>query len=218
VLQLTNENLGYKQGLVLRNISLSIAEGERVALVGESGAGKSTLLTALQNRFHAKAALIPQDVGLVRNLSVFHNIYMGRLNANSTSRNLLNLVWPQKREVDQIKPLVGRLGLADELFKTTGELSGGQQQRTAVCRALYQGGPVVIGDEPVSAVDSNMAGQVMQSLGETFATVVLAMHDVELALKYSSRIIGLKDGEIALDQAANSLSRKDIDFLYASSG
>lgn len=214
MLQLTNENLGYKQGVVLRNISLSIAEGERVALIGESGAGKSTLLSALQTRFHAKAALIPQDVGLVRNLSVFHNIYMGRLNANSTPHNLLNLVWPQKQEIAEIRPLVERLGLVDQLFKTTGELSGGQQQRTAVCRSLYQGGPVVIGDEPVSAVDSNMANQVMEALCEKFETVVLAMHDVELALTYSSRIIGLKNGEIALDQAANTLSRKDIDFLY----
>ena len=104
--QLNNENLGYKQSTVLHNISLSIAKGERVALVGESGAGKSTLLLALQTRFKDKAALIPQDVGLVRNLSVFHNIYMGRLNVHGAGYNLLNLAWPQKREVDQIKTLV----------------------------------------------------------------------------------------------------------------
>ena len=212
--QLTNENLGYKQSTVLRNVSLSIAKGERVALVGESGAGKSTLLSALQSRFKDKAALIPQDVGLVRNLSVFHNVYMGRLNAHSTGYNLLNLAWPQRREVDQIRPLVERLGLSDQLFKSTGELSGGQQQRTAVCRALYQGGDAVIGDEPVSAVDNHMANRVMTALGEQFETVVLAMHDVELALKYSSRIIGIKGGEIRFDQSADQLSRQDLDFLY----
>ncbi len=216
--QLINENLGYKQGVVLHNISLSIVEGERIALIGESGAGKSTLLSALQSRFHAKAALIPQDIGLVRNLSVFHNIYMGRLNANSTAHNLLNLVWPQKKEVAEIRPLVERLGLSDNLFKTTGELSGGQQQRTAVCRALYQGGDAVIGDEPVSAVDRHMAGLVMETLYEKFDTAVLAMHDVDLALTYSSRIIGLKDEKIALDQSADTLTRKDVDFLYAVAG
>ena len=155
--QLTNANLGYKQGSVLRNISLEINEGERVALVGESGAGKSTLLAALQTQFQNKAALIPQDLGLVNNLSVFHNIYIGRLNTYSSVYNLLNLAWPQKREVEKIKPLVERLSLVDKLFKPTGELSGGQQQRTAICRALFQGGSAIIGDEPVSAVDKHMA-------------------------------------------------------------
>ncbi len=203
---------------MLHNISLSIQEGERVALIGESGAGKSTLLSALQNRFRDRAALIPQDVGLVRNLSVFHNIYMGRLDRRSTAYNLLNLAWPQKRDVAEIKPLVERLGLGDVLFKVTGELSGGQQQRTAVCRALYQGGAAVIGDEPVSAVDNNMANLVMSSLSQQFQTVVLAMHDVDLALKYCNRIVGLKDGVIALDRPVDTLTRRDIDFLYAGSG
>jgi len=212
--ELANEDLGYSQGTVLHNVSLSIAPGERVALVGESGAGKSTLLSALQARFQDRAALIPQDIGLVRNLSVFHNIYMGRLDQHSTAYNLLNLAWPQKREVDQVRPLVEQLGLADKLFESAGELSGGQQQRTAVCRALFQGGRAVIGDEPVSAVDNHMAEVVMEALVARFETVVLAMHDLELALKYSNRIIGLKDGEITFDQATGNLSRQDLDFLY----
>ncbi len=212
--QLTEASLGYDQGVVLRNISLTIARGERVALVGESGVGKSTLLSALQSQFKDKAALIPQNAGLVHNLSVFHNIYMGRLNAHSTAYNLLNLAWPQNREIDKIRPLVEQLDLGDSLFKSTGELSGGQQQRTAVCRALFQGGPAVIGDEPVSALDHPMAKRVMTALCAEFETVVLALHDVELALSYSSRIVGLKDGAIAFDQPAEKLSPRDLDFLY----
>jgi phosphonate transport system ATP-binding protein len=212
--QLTNANLGYKQGSVLRNISLEINEGERVALVGESGAGKSTLLAALQTQFQNKAALIPQDLGLVNNLSVFHNIYIGRLNTYSSVYNLLNLAWPQKREVEKIKPFVERLSLVDKLFKPTGELSGGQQQRTAICRALFQGGSAIIGDEPVSAVDKHMANIIMKTLIAKFTTVVLAMHDVDLAIKFSTRIIGIKDGAICFDQSTIELTRQDLDFLY----
>lgn len=212
--QLTNANLGYKQSSVLRNISLEINEGERVALVGESGAGKSTLLAALQAQMRNKAALIPQDLGLVNNLSVFHNIYIGRLNSYSSVYNLLNLAWPQKREVQKIKPLVEQLGLVDKLFKPTGELSGGQQQRTAICRALFQGGSAIIGDEPVSAVDKHMANIIMETLIAKFTTVVLAMHDVDLAIKFSTRIIGIKDSAICLDQSTIDLNRQDLDFLY----
>ena len=212
--QLTNANLGYKQSSVLRNISLEINEGERVALVGESGAGKSTLLTALQSQLQNEATLIPQDLGLVNNLSVFHNIYIGRLNTYSSVYNLLNLAWPQKREVQKIKPLVERLSLVDKLFKPTGELSGGQQQRTAICRALFQGGSAIIGDEPVSAVDNHMANIIMETLIVKFPTVVLALHDVDLAIKFSTRIIGIKDGAICFDQSTVDLSRQDLDFLY----
>ena len=212
--QLTNANLGYKQSSVLRNISLEINEGERVALVGESGAGKSTLLAALQSQLQNEATLIPQDLGLVNNLSVFHNIYIGRLNTYSSVYNLLNLAWPQKREVQKIKPLVERLSLVDKLFKPTGELSGGQQQRTAICRALFQGGSAIIGDEPVSAVDNHMANIIMKTLIAKFPTVVLALHDVDLAIKFSTRIIGIKDGAICFDQSTIDLSRQDLDFLY----
>ena len=212
--QLTNANLGYKQSSVLRNISLEINEGERVALVGESGAGKSTLLTALQSQLQNEATLIPQDLGLVNNLSVFHNIYIGRLNTYSSVYNLLNLAWPQKREVQKIKPLVERLSLVDKLFKPTGELSGGQQQRTAICRALFQEGSAIIGDEPVSAVDNHMANIIMETLIAKFPTVVLALHDVDLAIKFSTRIIGIKDGAICFDQSTVDLSRQDLDFLY----
>lgn len=212
--QLTNANLGYKQSAVLRNISLEIDEGERVALVGESGAGKSTLLAALQSQLQNEVTLIPQDLGLVNNLSVFHNIYIGRLNTYSSVYNLLNLAWPQKREVQKIKPLVERLSLIDQLFKTTGELSGGQQQRTAICRALFQGGSAIIGDEPVSAVDNRMANIIMKTLIAKFPTVVLALHDVDLAIKFSTRIIGIKDGAICFDQSTIGLTRQDLDFLY----
>ncbi len=212
---LKNENLGYKGDIVLRNISLSISNGERVALVGKSGAGKTTLISALQTRFQLKAALIPQDMGLVRNLSVFHNVYMGRLNRNPTWYNILNLFIPQKKEVKPIRALTQQFNLGGKLYQRVGELSGGQQQRTAVCRALFQGGNAVLGDEPVSAVDNLQAQAILEAFCKNFETVVLAMHDVELALKYSTRIIGLREGEIVLDWPVKDLKSDDLVFLYA---
>ncbi len=212
--RLNNENLGYDGAAVLRGISITVAAGERLALVGESGAGKSTLLSVLQNRYDGNTALIPQDPGLVRSLSVFHNVYMGGLHRHSAAYNLLNLIWPRQREIERIRPIVERLGLGDKLFERAGELSGGQQQRTAICRAILQGGDAVLGDEPVSAADNHQSRIILAALGEAFETIILAMHDVDLALEFSTRIIGIKDGGIALDAPAGELVRSDLDFLY----
>ena len=214
MIQLNNENLGFKGDIVLHDISLNIHAGERIALVGESGAGKSTLLSALQSRYPSDCAFVPQDPGLVRNLSVFHNVYIGNLHRNSTVSNLLNLAWPQKKAIGQVTPIIERLGLIDKLYTRAGELSGGQQQRTAIARAILQGGDVVLGDEPVSAADSHQSRVIMDSLCETFETVILAMHDVELALQYATRVVGIRDGKIVIDQSTDGVSRQDLDFLY----
>ena len=212
--KLDNEAFGYQGVTVLNGISLDIKAGDKIALVGESGAGKSTLLMALQSRYRANCAFIPQNPGLVRTLNVFHNIYMGSLDQHSTLYNLLNLVWPQKKQLALISPIAEKFGLIDKLLTRSGELSGGQQQRTAVCRALLQGGDAVLGDEPVSAVDSYQSRIIIQALCDNFETVVLALHDVELALEYSTRIIGIKNAQIALDAPTSSLLRSDLDFLY----
>ncbi len=214
IFQIIDEDLGYNGHTVLHGVSLTVSSGERVALVGESGAGKSTLLSVLQSRVNGNAALIPQDPGLVRALSVFHNVYMGSLHRHAAAYNLMNLVWAQRREVERIRPILQRLGIADKIFERAGELSGGQQQRTAICRALLQGGDAVLADEPVSAVDNHQSRVILDALMESFETAVLAMHDVDLALEYSTRIIGIKDGAIALDEAAGELKRHDLDFLY----
>ena len=212
--RLSNEDLGYNGDAVLRGISLTFSAGERVALVGKSGAGKTTLLSVLHSRYDGNTALIPQDPGLVRSLSVLHNVYMGSLHRHSTAYNLMNLIWPRPREVEHIRPIVERLGLTDKLFERAGELSGGQQQRTAIGRALLQGGDAVLADEPVSAADNHQSRVILNALTDTFETVILAMHDVELALEYSTRIIGIKDGGIALDAPAGELTRANLDFLY----
>src|SRR6266702_4781124 len=142
---------GYAGHPVLHDIDLVIRAGERVALMGRSGAGKTTLLNLLYERLADRAALIPQSGALVKTLSVFHNVYMGRLDRHPTWHNLRNLVWPARRDVAEIESVLDLVGLADKLFAKTAALSGGQQQRTLVARALYNGRPIVIADEPVSA-------------------------------------------------------------------
>lgn len=214
IFDLKDANAGYNGRAVLSNVSLRIEKGERVALVGRSGAGKSTLLALLYSQRRRGSALIPQDPGLVKTLSVFHNIFMGRLHMNGAWYNLLNLARPMRTEIEKIEPIVTRLGLEDEMFTPAGELSGGQRQRTAVGRALYQQGDVVLGDEPVSAVDGHQARTVLDAIAEAYETVVLAMHDVDLALAYTDRIVGLNGGRVVMDEPSAGLTRGDLDSLY----
>ena len=204
----------YNGRVVLDNISLRIAEGERVALVGRSGSGKSTLLGLLYQQQRRDAALVPQDLGLVKALTVFHNVYMGRLHANSTWYNIANLIRPMGGALKGVRPVVERLDLADKLFTSVGELSGGQQQRTAVARALFHRGPVILGDEPVSAVDKHQAQTVMENIVATHPTVVLALHDQALAVTYCDRVIGLRKGRIVMDEPVAGMKASDLDHLY----
>ncbi len=211
---LHNAEARYNGKAVLSGITLSITAGERIALVGRSGAGKSTLLRMLYEQRTEEAALLPQELGLVRVLSVFHNIYMGQLNRHSAWYNFVNLVRPMAREVDIVRAITERLGLEEKLFDPAGELSGGQQQRTAVGRALNQGSEILIGDEPVSAVDEYQSRVVLESINESHETVLLAMHDIELAIAYTDRIVGLRDGAIVMDQPTAGMVPSDLDDLY----
>lgn len=214
VFEMNGVSIGYNGVPVLKDISLKIEPGEKVALVGPSGAGKSTLLTSLYEQQKARAALVAQEYGLVANLSVFHNVFMGRLNRHSSFYNLVNLLHPLKREREAMHGILRALGLEDKLHTPTGELSGGQQQRTAVARALYQGGEVLLGDEPVSSVDPLQSKQVLSAINDAYGTVVLAMHDIPLALEFTTRLIGLKDGRVLLDQPTRDLSAGDLDPFF----
>jgi phosphonate transport system ATP-binding protein len=214
VLALSNASVHYAGQCVLRDVSLRIRTGEKVALVGRSGAGKSTLLRLLYEQHPVDVALVPQELGLVNMLSVFHNVYMGRLNRHSALYNLANLLRPLQREVAAVRPVLERVDLDEKLFEPAGQLSGGQQQRTAVARALHQGAAVLMGDEPVSAVDEHQSRRVLDAIVEGHDTVVLAMHDTALAIAYSDRVIGLDDGRITFDEPSAGMRPGDLDDLY----
>lgn len=214
LLDLRLAKAGYNGQTVLHDVTLTIEAGERIALVGRSGSGKSTLLRLIYENLQDVAALVPQENGLVKALTVFHNVYIGRLNRHSVWRNFANLVRPLQSEVEAIRPIVAQLELEAELFEPVGALSGGQQQRTSVGRALYQDAPVLLGDEPVSAVDEHQSRVILEDINANKQTVVLAMHDIGLALDYTDRIIGLRDGRITMDEPAAGLTATDLAPLY----
>jgi len=210
LLELRGATAGYAGRPVLHGLDLTLRPGEHVAVLGRSGAGKSTLLSLLYQRLSDRAALIPQAAALVGTLSVFHNVYMGRLDRHSAWRNLRMLAFPQRAEVDAVSGVLGTVGMEDYLFRRAGALSGGQQQRVSVARALYNGRPVVIGDEPVSALDRLQGAEVLRRLAARHETMVLAMHDVGLALAHARRILVLDEGRIVLDAPADSLTPSDL--------
>lgn len=214
VFHLDRATASYNGRAVLHEISLDIQPGEKVSLIGASGAGKSTLLSLLYRQRPEHTALVTQDPSLVKTLSVFHNTYIGKLDQNPTWYNLANLVWPLPKEVRGIRTLLDSLGLADKLHTPAGELSGGQQQRTAVARALYRESDALLADEPVSSVDITQAHAVLEQIVARHETVVLAMHDVALALRYTSRVVGLRNGRVEFDQPSAGLDPTDLLPVY----
>lgn len=206
--------VGYAGRIVLRDLDLNIESGERIAILGRSGAGKSTLLNLIYKRCGSEAALIPQSAALVRNLSVFHNVFMGRLDRHAAWFNVKTLIWPGRGEVEDVRQVLDLVGLTGEIFRKAGELSGGQQQRTSVARALFEGRATVIGDEPVSALDQMHGSEVLQLLAERHRTLIVALHDVPLALAKSTRILALDGGRVVLDAASADLGPADLSRFY----
>jgi len=214
LLSLRSEGVSFAGQVALHPLDLDLRRGERVAVMGRSGSGKSTLLALLYQHLADRAALVPQAAALVRPLSVFHNVFMGRLNRASALHNLRVLVWPRARELAEVRAVLEQVGLADKLMAQAGTLSGGQQQRTSVARALYNGRPVVIGDEPVSALDRVQGMAVLRRMAERHETLIVALHDVPLALEFADRILALDAGRVVLDAPARSLRQGDVAAFY----
>lgn len=210
----------------LQNIDLRIDEGEFVVIVGLSGAGKSTFLRSV-NRLHeisegeiitnnksitkAKGkelynirrdiGMIFQNFNLVRRSSVMRNVLSGRVGYHSTLRMILGLFPKQDKEL--ALDALERVGLKDKAYVRADQLSGGQQQRVSIARALAQEAKVILADEPVASLDPLTTKQVMDDLArinkELNITMIVNLHSVDLAKKYATRIIGLRDGEVVYD-------------------
>ncbi|MCH5535995.1 phosphonate ABC transporter ATP-binding protein [Pseudomonas syringae] len=242
-LRLSAIELRHSDGtLALRGLDLSIARGERVAIIGPSGAGKTTLLNLLasalppsagqlqvlgtdpwqlsskrRQRLRSRIALIHQAPPLPARQRVVTAVSAGRLGQWGLGKSLLNLLHPL--DISGAREVLARLDLADKLFERCQQLSGGQLQRVGIARALYQQPELLLADEPVSAMDPRLADHTLALLGqhaiEHNVTLVASLHAVELALAHFPRIIGVRDGRIHFDLAASEVGREHLDTLYA---
>jgi len=199
---------------VVGPLSLHIEDGEHVALVGKSGAGKSTLIKLMYEQVEHQASLIPQELGLVNALPVFHNVFMGRLHRYPLWYKTWTLIRPFTKDRTTVGALLQELAMPEKLWVTAASLSGGQRQRVAIARAIYRQSPLLLADEPISALDGLLAHHVMEYLTDHFSTSVIALHDVDIALRYCHRIVGIQDGRVALDAPARELTPADIMTLY----
>jgi phosphonate transport system ATP-binding protein len=209
-----NESISYDSFLAIDSISLNIKKGEKIALLGKSGSGKSTLLKRMYELQKLKSSYIPQELGLVNNLSVFHNVYISQLDSNSFFYNIRNLIKPAPAELNNISSVLKELLLDDKMFIKSVNLSGGQKQRVAIARALYANSDILLADEPISALDEYLSRKVINIITDSHETVVCTLHNVDLAVEGFDRVIGLKDGKLLVDKRCEDLTQKDREELY----
>jgi len=215
MLSLVDVDLGYNQQIILPKVNLSFKANEHVAILGPSGVGKTTLLHHLYQQLAEQTCLCSQVQGLVDNLSMYHNVFIGGLARYSRWYNLANLLLPFNKPQQQIGAICQQLELTVPLQQKVSELSGGQRQRVALARALFQQQSVFMGDEPFSALDPLMGLRLLNLIKQTHQSVICVLHDAELALANFDRIIVISDGKVVLDDKAGQLSLAHLSQHYA---
>ena len=233
----------YANGTVgLDDVTLTIQDGEFVAIIGRSGAGKSTLLRTVNRmhqitsgkltvngtdvsalsgkrlrKFRRGIGMVFQSFNLVTRTSVIKNVLSACVPDMPFWRVLLGAF----RKEDKIKALesLEKVGILDKAYVRADQLSGGQQQRVALARTLTQDPQIILADEPVAALDTVTARQVMQDFvrinQEMGISILLNIHHVELALEYADRIIGIRSGKIVYDGPSANVDQAVLDTIYA---
>jgi phosphonate transport system ATP-binding protein len=230
----------------LQQISLTIAPGEMVALIGASGSGKSTLLrhmaglmagddstrglveihgqTVQKNgkiasnirQTRAGVGFIFQQFNLVDRLPVIVNVLAGTLHRMPLWRSLLR--WFTPAELARGREALQRVGIAECSAQRAGTLSGGQQQRAAIARAMVQGAKVILADEPIASLDPESSRKVMDILArvnrEDHCTVVVSLHQVNVAVRYCPRTVALRHGQVVFDGPSSALTPALLRELY----
>jgi phosphonate transport system ATP-binding protein len=214
----------YDDGTVaLNDVSFQVEDGEFLIIIGLSGSGKSTLLRCINRlidptegeiiwngvdiaqlkgedlrKVRRSIGMVFQHFNLVRRSSVLTNVLAGRLGYTPTRRSITGRFSKEDREKGH--DALRRLGISDQAFKRADELSGGQQQRVGVARALMQDPKMILADEPVASLDPVLAHSILQHLEklnrEDGITIICSLHYLDLVQRYSSRVIGLREGKI----------------------
>jgi phosphonate transport system ATP-binding protein len=227
----------------LRNVTLTVEEGEIVSIIGPSGAGKSTLMRCINRlvdttegaivvdgqdithinkrelrRVRTKTGMIFQHYNLVERLSVISNVLHGRLGHKSTLAGAVGHY--SEAEKENAFKIIGKLGLTEQAYKLCSELSGGQKQRVGIARALMQEPKLLLCDEPIASLDPSASKVIMDHLIDINRTmnitVILNLHQVDVALKYAGRVIGITSGEVIYDGPSEHLDKKTIYEIYQS--
>ncbi|MBC8374592.1 MAG: phosphonate ABC transporter ATP-binding protein [FCB group bacterium] len=224
----------------VHNVSITAPEKEFSVILGPSGAGKTTLLRTVnrlvrpssgkvlvngteitdanQRQIRSDVGMIFQQFNLVGNLSVLINVLSGCLGTHQKWWSTLYL-FPKVYRLKALD-LLDRVGLLDQAYKRADELSGGQQQRVGIARALMQEPRVLLADEPVASVDPRTSQEILKLLKdlckEKNLTVLCTLHQVDLALQFSDRIIGIADGEIILNEKSSKLDVEKLKTIYSS--
>ncbi len=243
VLQVQGLRVSYTSGKeILKGIDFDVGPEEFVAIIGPSGAGKSTLIRCVNRLVDASAGqvifggvdllkldetamrrqrrnigMIFQEFNLIDRLSVIDNVLTGRLGYMGNLRSLLRLY--SKDDIANAVQILDRVGLIDHLDKRADALSGGQRQRVGIARALIQAPKLLLVDEPTSALDPKISREVMgmiRGIAQEFKVPVLCnIHDVDLALEFCDRIIGLQDGIKKFDGPPSSVDKAALNDIYA---
>lgn len=225
----------------LDDVSLRVADGEFTVLLGQSGSGKSTLLRhvdglqrpttgnvrvldqelttargAALRELRRQVGFVFQQFHLVGALTVLENVCAGALGGLRFPR--LGLVTYPKRVRHAALDELERVGLRQAALQRADTLSGGQQQRVAVARALLQRPRVLLADEPVASLDPESADRVMRLISEISRserlTVLCSLHQMDVALRWGERVVGLRRGSVVLDRPAERLGQSDAMSIY----
>jgi phosphonate transport system ATP-binding protein len=224
----------------LRNIDLQVPHGEFCVVLGPSGAGKSTLLRCINRLTEPTAGeihidgnrvtgertqlretrrhlgMIFQDHNLVPRLSVLKNVLTGRLASMPVLAALLQ--WFPQTDIDIALQCLGRVDLADKAYSRADRLSGGQQQRVGIARALAQQPGAILADEPVASLDPKTArivlGDLRRAAHELGIAVLCNLHQVEYAIEFADRIIGLSSGGVVFEGVPRLLDEAALERIY----
>jgi phosphonate transport system ATP-binding protein len=219
---------------------LAIGPGERVAVVGPSGSGKTTLLRLLNGSLRPTAGealvlgqpllpgrrqsreqrrrvgMIYQDFALVERASVFDNVLYGRLGHAHPWLSLLGHFAAEDRE--RAAAAIAEVGLSDQAGQRADALSGGQRQRVAIARVLAQEPALILADEPISNLDpaltEGILGLLVAACARRGATLIMSLHQPQLARQHGERVIGISGGRIVLDEPAGLLTPEALHEVY----